>query len=301
MILGVLPVIWLKKLKVQVKFKEPLSEHTTFGIGGPADALVRPANFKLLQEVIISCLKEKIPYLVIGKGSNFLFSDRGFKGVVISLDANAFNKIRIKGKEVFCGAGVFLSRLISQTQKKGLSGLEFLAAIPATCAGALIMNAGNRKKAIGKVVQSVTVMDKKGKQHLLSKKKLKFSYRRSSLDKYVVLEVVLKLTKSTPAKVKENIAAHLNQKIKTQDLSTRNAGCVFMNPNNGLSAGKMIESCGLKGRRFGGAEISRKHANYIINCNKAKAKDVIYLLKLAQREVKNKFRVNLKPEIKIIQ
>jgi len=294
-------VNWLKKLKAQVRLREPLARHTSFRVGGVADAWVKPQNPDVLRQTILTCLQKKIPYLVIGKGSNILFSDKGFKGVVISLDSTAFGKIKIKGQKVSCGAAVSLSKLISQTQKKSLSGLEFLAGIPATCAGALIMNAGSRKKAIGNVVQSVVVMDKKGNRHLLSKKQLKFSYRKSNLDKYIILEANLKLIKRTAKQVKQNITAYLTKKRKTQNLSAKSAGCVFKNPNSGLSAGKMIEACDLGGRRFKGAEISAKHANYIINRNKAKACDILYLLKLAQRKVKNKFGITLKPEIKIIK
>ncbi len=292
---------WLRKLKAQVRFKEPLSKHTTLKVGGPADAWVRPVNFKLLQEITTTCLKKKIPYLVIGKGSNILFSDQGFRGVVISLDSPFFSGVHVRGEAVSCGAATPLAMLMRQMQENSLGGLEFLAGVPATLAGAIIMNAGAHNEAIGSLVQSVTVMDKKGKKQILPKRKLKFDYRKSNLKKYIVLEMTLKLNKRNPKKIKENTHVHLTQKRKTQDLNARSAGCIFRNPETGLSAGAMIEACGLKGAESGGAQISVKHANYIINRNKAAASDVLYLIKLAQRKVKQKFRINLKPEIEIVK
>jgi len=292
---------WLKKLKTRTRFKEPLSAHTSLRIGGRANAWVEPTNFEQLQEIVCRCLKQRIPYLVIGKGSNLLFSDRGFKGVVISLSSAGFTKTQFKGTLISCGAGVSLSRLLNRTQKKGLGGVEFLAGIPSSVGGALIMNAGTPKKGIGNFLRSVTVMDKKGRRRLLTKKQLKFGYRKSNLGKYIILETVLGLSKRQPKRIKENINTYLRQKRKTQDLGAKSAGCVFKNPDNGLSAGEMIEACGLKGTCRGGAQISQRHANYIINRNKACAKDVLRLMRLAQRQVKWKFNIRLEPEIKIIR
>ncbi len=292
---------WLKELKAKARFKEPLSAHTTLGIGGLAEAWVEPGNFGQLAAVVRHCFKEKIPSLIIGKGSNLLFSDKGFKGVVISLSSPDFSKIQVKGTRISCGAGLSLNRLIRQAQKKGLGGVEFLAGIPSTVAGALIMNAGSPNEGIGSLIRSVTVMDKRGRSRLLTKKQLKFSYRNSNLDKYIVLETVFGLSKRSPKRIRENIDVYLAQKRKTQDLGAKSAGCVFKNPDNGLTAAEMIEACGLKGSRRGGAQISKRHANYIINRNKASARDVLYLMRLAQRRVKQKFGICLKPEIKIIR
>lgn len=292
---------WLKELKARARFKEPLNIHTTLRIGGPADAWVEPKDTEELREVVCRCIKERIPYLVVGCGSNILFSDRGFKGVVICLNSPAFTKVEAKKGRISCGAGLPLQRLISQAQKNGLRGLEFLAGIPASAAGALVMNAGSRKDNIASLVESVTAMDKRGRIRLFKKKQLKFSYRRSNLNRHIVLAVQLKLTKGSPKKVKENILANLSKKRETQDLTARSAGCIFKNPPYPLTAGQMIEACGLKRRRKGGAEISAKHANYIVNRNSAKARDILYLMNLAQRQVQKKFGVLLEPEIKIIK
>ncbi len=295
---------WLKRLKARVRFNEPLSNHTTLRIGGPAQVWVEPKDIGQLRQILCRCVKEQIPYLVVGRGSNILFSERGFRGVVICLNSRAFTKMEIKTQaHISCGAGLDLSKLISQAQKRGLGGLEFLAGIPATAGGALIMNAGNTKDNIASLVESVTVMDNRGVTRVLKKKQLNFGYRRSNLDRYIVLEAQLRLTKSSPKKVKEQILENLSKKRETQDLTARSAGCIFKNPHprHRLTAGQMLEACGLKRRRKGGAEISAKHANYIINRNSAQACDILYLINLAQREVKKKFGVLLEPEIKIIK
>ena len=292
---------WLKDLKGHLRFKEPLSAHTTLRIGAAADIWFEPKDYQELTKIICRCLKGRIPYLVIGKGSNILFSDQGFKGIVICLSAPAFAKINFEGKHISCGAGLALNKLINQAKMQGLGGLEFLAGIPASVAGALVMNAGNRLKSIGSLVKSVTVMDKKGKVRVLKDKQLKFDYRQSNLNRYIVLEAKLKLVKRSPKKIRENIAKFLKQKSKTQDLTSKSAGCIFKNPRHFLTAGEMIEACGLKGARKGGAEVSKRHANYFINRNSAKSKDILYLINLAQRQVKKKFGVHLEPEIRIVE
>lgn len=296
-----LPMHWLKPLRAKMRFNEPLSSHTTLAIGGPADVWVRPNDRGQLRKIISGCLSKHIQYLVIGKGSNILFSERGFKGVVICLDSVDFSKIEVSGSLISCGAGLSLHKLINQMQQVGLAGLEFLAGIPASVGGAVLMNAGGRNKSIGTLVESVTVMDAKGRIYEFKKRQLKFGYRQSNLEKYVILKVLLRLRRASPRVIRNNIAAFLDIKRKTQDLSAKSAGCIFKNPHHRLSAGEMIEACGLKRRRRGGAEVSGRHANYFINRKRAKAKDILYLIDLAQREVKEKFGVQLEPEIKIVK
>lgn len=292
---------WLKSLKAQVRFKEPLSAHTTLGIGGPAEVWVQPQSPAELIKLICHAGKERIPYVVIGRGSNILFSDRGFNGIVISLQAASFAQLKARRTRISCGAGVPLPKLLRETQKRGLTGLEFLAGIPASVGGALVMNAGNRQKGIGNFIERATVMDGRGQIHVLNKSRLRFGYRQSNLDRYIVLEAQLKLAKGSPARIKQDIRTNLSRKKKTQVLSLRSAGCVFKNPAHRLSAGQMLEACGLKGVRRGGAEVSRKHANYIINRHHAKASDVLKLMALAKQQVRKKFGVHLEPEIKIIR
>jgi UDP-N-acetylmuramate dehydrogenase len=285
---------------VRIYFEEPLNTHTTLGVGGPAQMWVQPNNTQQLEKLICYFANSQMLYLVIGRGSNILFSDQGFKGAVICLNAPAFTKMEVKKNLVSVGAGLSLNKLIRQLQKMGLSGLEFLAGIPASVGGALVMNAGNYSNNIGNFVISVTVMDKRGKIHNIKTERLRFGYRQSNLNQYIILEALLKLTKRSPQLIRNDIIVYLKQKRKTQDLKAKSAGCIFKNPQHYLTAGEMIDYCGLKGKRRGGAEISVRHANYIINRNGARANDVLYLIDLVQREVQSKFGVNLEPEIKII-
>ncbi len=296
-----MPENWLKGLKARVRFQEPLSNHTTLGVGGPADLWIEPQDVEQLRKIIRYCRELRLPYLVIGKGSNILFSDKGFAGVLICLNSEAFTRIEIEGDCISSAAGAPLNNLINQARTCGLGGLEFLAGIPATCGGALMMNAGNRKEHIGSLVKSVTVMDGKGEIRRLNKKQLRFGYRHTNLNRYIVLEAQLRLVKRNPKKIKENIARFLEQKRRTQDLAVKSAGCIFRNPRHRLSAAEMIAACGLKRRRKGGAEISGKHANFIINRNSARAQDILYLIDLAQEKVKEGFAVCLQPEVKIIK
>ncbi|MFH1045430.1 MAG: UDP-N-acetylmuramate dehydrogenase [Candidatus Omnitrophota bacterium] len=291
---------WLKRLKSRINFKEPLSRHTTLGVGGRVKVWIEPKNIAELKVVICHCARGQIPFMVIGKGSNLLFHDQGFKGVAIALRAPEFTELKIKGSRAYCGAGVAVAALMRQAQKQGLGGLEFLAGIPATVAGAIVMNAGTPLKGIGDLVESVQVMDKKGRLKILLKNKLHFRYRYSNLERYIIVGVVLRLLKKDPGVIQEEISAFLKKKRHAQDLQTKSAGCIFKNPHHTLSAGAMIESCGLKGMRKGGAEISSIHANYIINRDQAQAEDILSLIRMAQREVRKKFKVSLEPEIKII-
>lgn len=291
---------WLKNLKNRIRFKEPLNIHTTLRIGGPADVWIEPNDAAELKEALCFCVKKHLPYLVIGRGSNILFSDKGFRGVVISLKSDAFTKIKIKGDIIFCGAGLLLEKAIKEVQKKGLGGLECFSGIPASIGGALVTNAGTPTNSIGNLVRRVAVMDQKGKTRLLQRRQLKFAYRKSNLSKYIVLEAEFKLVKMSPQKIKRNIITFYNQKKRTQDLSARSAGCIFKNPAHRLTAAQMIEACGLKNRVHGAAEISSRHANYIVNRGNAKACDILYLINVAQDAVKKKFGIHLEPEIKIV-
>ena len=296
-----LPMHWLKSLKTRVRFKEPLKRHTSLGVGGPARVWVEPESYLKLKEIVYGCRKRKIPYLVIGKGSNILFSERGFNGVIICLNSSAFTGMDVEGAYLSCGAGLSLNKLIRKTQRIGLGGLEFLSGIPGTVGGALIMNAGSMTASIGNLVRSVTVMNGDGKIRILEKERLKFGYRWSNLNGYIVLKVQFALVRRDPQRIGLNITKFLEQKKRNQDLNAKSAGCIFKNPPQGLTAGEMIERCGLKQRRRGDAEISSRHANYIINRNSAKAGDILYLINLARRQVERKFGVILENEIKIIK
>jgi UDP-N-acetylmuramate dehydrogenase len=214
------------------------------------------------------------------------------------LSSPFFQQIFFMRNIVSAGSGLLLSRLVSQACLRGLSGIEFLAGIPGTLGGALVMNAGAWGGNIGELVQDIRVMDYKGRFKVLSQKDAEFSYRESALGKYIILAARLKLRCARRAAVRKRIEENLSRRRQTQDTSLPSAGCIFKNPA-GESAGKLIELCGLKGKAVGGARVSLKHANFILNSAGAKATDVLNLMGLIRREVKNKFKVNLEPEIKI--
>lgn len=295
---------WSKGLKGKLKFKEPLAKYTSFKIGGEASILFEPQGINDLLICLRHAKKHKIPYLVIGNGTNLLIQDKGFKGIAIRLVSPFFKNISLKNNIVTVGAGAGINDLIRFLLKSKLSGYEFLAGIPATIGGALAMNAGvtleGKRFSICDIVDKVKVLNKRGKVLILSKRKIRFSYRKSNLRRYIILEAQLKLNKKKDKNINNRIKDYLSLRRQRQDYSKPNAGCIFKNPSVYLSAGALIDRCGLKGRRCGGAIISKKHANFILNFNRAKASDVIKLMGIIKKKVKNSFDIKLREEIKIV-
>jgi len=308
---------WQKELKRivkgRVKLNEPLSRHTTFKIGGKAECWFEPKDIGDLKSVLNFARRNSLPVFTIGAGSNLLVKDKGIKGIVISLNQPFFKKVEAVRGGIKVGAGLGLDSLVNITQKKGLSGAEFLAGIPGTVGGALLMNAGVRGNCIGinrylnisDTGESVEVMNYVGKKLTLKKKDLKFSYRFSNLGSYIILAVKLKLGKADKDKIKNTIEKFRQYKKLYQQWDKPNAGCIFRNPQLvpgylPLTAGQMIDLCGLKGLKRGGAVVSLHHANFILNSGEAKARDVLELMKIVQQRVRQKFRLELVPEIKIV-
>jgi len=292
------PKNWLKGLQGNSKPSEPLKYHTTFKIGGPARFFIEPKDTVDLKLLISAAKRYKIKISLIGAGSNILASDKGVNAAVVHLGAPYFKRLAFKKNIVEAGAGVPLSRLVNSAARQGLTGLEFLAGIPATVGGALAMNAGAWGKSIGRTVRDVTVMDYAGTIKTLPKGKIHFDYRASGLGRCIILSVRLTLAKENECLVRERIAKFLCRRRLTQDLSRPSAGCVFKNPGE-RSAGRLIDRCGLKGMHRGGALVSPKHANFIVNTGGARCVDVLALIRRAQKEVKKRFQVLLKPEIRI--
>ncbi|MEW6171301.1 MAG: UDP-N-acetylmuramate dehydrogenase [Candidatus Omnitrophota bacterium] len=290
---------WPKELKANIRFNEPLSKHTTFGIGGKIKFWVEPKNIQDLKKVILNIKKYKIFHLVIGNGSNLLVKDKNISGVAISLKSDYFSQINYKKDFVEAGAGVALNKLVKFCLDNSLRGLEFLSGIPGTIGGAVIMNAGTKDKSISDIIKEVKIMDPKGNIKTLRKKDIKFGYRKSNLSKFIVISIKIYVTNADKDDIRNRLDEFLEMRKRTQDLSFRSAGCIFKNPRK-EAAGKLIDLCGLKGKCFGDAEISRRHANFIINRGKAKAKDVLRLIKVSQEKVKNNFNIDLIPEVKII-
>ncbi|MDI6605758.1 MAG: UDP-N-acetylmuramate dehydrogenase [Candidatus Omnitrophota bacterium] len=291
---------WWKRLEGRVRVDEPLSRHTTWRIGGPADFFIEPRDMQDLKLLISVAKGYKIPILVIGAGSNILAGDKRLRRIIISLSSPFFKKITFKGNLAQAGSGLTLARLVSETAKRGLSGAEFLSGIPGTLGGALSMNAGAWGSQISKAVIQASVMDINAKIKILAKERIDFAYRKSNLGKFIILGATLKFSRKDKRKIRQDIQRYRRQRSILEDRSFPSAGSVFKNPP-GEYAGRLIDLCGLKGTTSGGACISLKHANFILNRNNAQAADILRLMALIKKEVKNNFKINLQPEIKIWQ
>ncbi|MDO5393758.1 MAG: UDP-N-acetylmuramate dehydrogenase [Mycoplasmatota bacterium] len=274
-----------------------LSKHTTYKVGGKAKLMVYPKNVECLVKLLKLIKMHDIKYKVLGLGSNVLFSDKIFDGVIIrlsELDEVEFfgnNKIRV-------GAGYSLMKLSLLAARKGLAGLEFASGIPGTVGGAVFMNAGAYKSDMGYVVTEVKVLTPAFNIITLENKEMNFHYRSSFLQKhpdYICLEAVIKLEKGDKNALDEVIKERRQRRMESQPLEYPSAGSVFRNPE-GMFAGKLIEDLGLKGKTIGGAMVSEKHANFIINYKKAKSSDVKKLIELVHQKVLEEYDVDMKIE-----
>ncbi len=291
-------------IKGTIQFDEPMSRLTTIRIGGPADAIVYPENVEELQNLMKLALEQKLPVFIFGWGSNLLVRDGGIRGLVINL-SRAFNEIKIVAEDeqsatIEVAAGVKIPALLDFMVKNNLAGMEYMAGIPATVGGAIWMNAGTPKGEIGNHVEAVTIVSKTGRVRSIEKKACGFSYRSSKLPAgSVVIGATLKLEKGVGDKIKTIIDKHKAHRIETQPLNVPNLGSVFKNPKKN-HAGRLVEEAGLKDVRVGQARISEKHGNFIVNEGKASATDVLSLIGLVKDKVKEKFKVTLETEVKVV-
>ena len=273
-----------------------LKQYTTYRAGGIADYIVFPESIEQLKN-LMSYLKEKnIKHKVVGYGSNLLFSDDGYRGVLIKLDA--LHTCEFYGTKVVVGAGYPLMKLAIKAAKLGLTGLEFAAGIPGKIGGTIYMNAGAYKSDMGYIVSEIKVLTPELTVKTMYNRELEFHYRTSFLQThpgYICLEATLILTKGTEAAIRSVMEDRKKRRLMTQPLEYPSAGSVFRNPE-GIAAGKLIEDCGLKGMRIGGAEVSRKHANFIINVDHANANDIRKLILTVQDTVWKKKKIKLKCE-----
>lgn len=291
-------MLWPKNLNKKIKTKISLAPFTSFKIGGKARFFFEPKDLESLQEALACAKKAGVKVFILGGGSNILASDSGVDGMVIKLSSRDFKGFDCKGACITAGSGLKLNQLILLAKDKGLSGLEFLAGIPGTLGGALAGNAGAWGRSIGEQVEEVSVLDYNGRPRILSGRNLRFAYRKSNLNKYIILGAKLKLRASDKDKIAFKIKEYLLRRGKTQSNGLPNAGCIFKNPAKN-PAGRLIDACGLKGKTRGAALISRAHANFILNSGKAKSSDVLSLMDLMRSKVKERFKINLQPEIKI--
>lgn len=279
---------------------EPMSRYTTFKIGGPARVLVSPQSVEEIQSAIRCAKQYDVPYLVVGNGSNLLVDDTGYEGMILRLGED-FAGIDIEGTTVTAQAGAMLSRIGNTAAAAGLAGFEFATGIPGTIGGAVVMNAGAYGGEVKDVITAVTVLDEMGRIVRLSNEQMEFGYRRSILSEkdYVVLEVALQLTGGDREMVQARIRELSARRREKQPLEYPSAGSTFKRPE-GYFAAKLIEEAGLKGVRVGGAQVSAKHAGFVINTGNATAKDVIMLTNMVREEVQRQFGVTLELEIKKI-
>lgn len=288
-----------RELKGKAVRDRPLAKHTTLRVGGPAGIFVTADSLNELRLVLQTALDFGLPYFVLGKGSNVLVSDEGFDGIVIELGID-FRKIVVDGGYIQAGAGVALPVLVQVACKRGLEGLAFAVGIPGSLGGALVMNAGAYRRTIGDVVRKVTVYTLDHQLRSLDRSEIAFGYRSSSLPADgIIVEAVIKLRESDPDCVAGEMEKLFRKRKRTQPLNLPSAGSVFKNPP-GLFAGKLIEEVGCKGLRVGDAQISQKHANFVVNLGNAIANDVLTLLKKVQDEVYSGKGIILEPEITLV-
>ncbi len=283
----------------KLRFDEPLSKHNYFGIGGNAAAYFEVSTTGELATVAQLKKRWDVPVAIIGRGSNLLVSDAGYRGIVVRL-IGEFDRLEFDRNRVNVGAGVSLPRLSKTAARHGLSGVEFALGIPGSVGGALIMNAGAWGSSFGDLVERVQVMTAEGELADLSHADAQFSYRHSGLKAYFcVTEARLALTPGNAEEVANLMQNLYNQKITSQPFAEENAGCMFKNPS-GFSAGKLIDECGLKGYRVGGAEVSKIHGNFILNLDSATAQDVLSLVHHIQEHVKRERGVDLEMEVQLL-
>jgi UDP-N-acetylmuramate dehydrogenase len=284
-------------LRGEVRFHEPLSAWTSFRIGGPADALVVPADEEDLARLVRQAKASQVRITAIG-GTNLLVRDGGIRGIVVSLAK--MTAVRMEGEGlVYAEGGVGMPTLIKYAISRGLSGLEWGAGIPGTVAGCAVMNAGTRLGEMKDALQAVRLVDPRGRVRAIQATDIKFGYRRALLPHGIVVGVWLRLRPGSRTKIESVVKEYLRYRRDTQPLAMPSAGCVFKNPGR-ESAGQLIESVGLKGAREGDAQVSDKHANFIVNRGKARAADVLELIRRVGREVQQRTGVTLELELKIV-
>ena len=282
-----------------VKLDEPLARHTTFRIGGPAALFIECDTVSDLERSVETCAEEGLEWTILGKGSNVLASDEGYSGAVLVL-GRSFKRHHCDGDKVTSGAAVILAALVQDSFKRGQSGLEFAVGIPGTVGGALAMNAGSRDDWIGSVVESVTLYVPGSGLSCVRGPEIDWGYRRSGLARRgVIVESTLALQAGDGVHIRRVMEASLRRRKRNQPLGTPNAGSVFVNPP-GDSAGRIIESLGLKGSMVGGAQVSEVHANFIVNAGNATAADVIELITRVRDAAREAHGIELTPEIRFL-
>lgn len=279
---------------------EPMSRHTTFRTGGPADIYIEPSGVEELKQVLDICREENVAYTIIGNGSNLLVGDGGYRGVLISF-GKPFAQVTIEGAQVRTGAGALLSAVAKQVLNASLTGFEFAAGIPGTIGGAVVMNAGAYGGELCQVLREATVLTPEGEVKTLPAEELELGYRTSCVQKngYIVLEAVLQLQPGKADDIRAVMDALASKRREKQPLEYPSAGSTFKRPE-GHFAGRLIQDAGLRGFRVGGAQVSEKHCGFVINRDHATSADILSLCRQVQEKVKAQFGVELELEVKLL-
>jgi UDP-N-acetylmuramate dehydrogenase len=291
-----------EELEQKIIFDEPMKKHTSFKIGGTADYFFKATTLEELQNIIKFAKIKELPITIIGNGSNLLVTDKGIRGLVIKID---IKKLKIEKKDEFAvievGAGNKLMALATKMKDEELSGLEGLSGIPGSVGGAIVMNAGAYGKEMKDVVLSTTCMDKNGKLYTFSNEEQEFSYRNSIFQKkdYIIIETKLKLEYGKKDEIQKKMEEYFKSRKEKQPIKYPSAGSSFKR-QEGIITAKLIDDVGLKGYKIGGAQVSEKHAGFIVNYNNATATDVINLIDYIKEKVYSKYGIKIEEEIKII-
>lgn len=276
-----------------IKENESLRLHTTYKVGGVAKYFISPESIDELIKLVKYLKENNIKYMILGNGSNTIFSSKTYDGVIINL--NKINNMKIDGNKIYVEAGYQLIKLSIDAMNNNLSGLEFASGIPANVGGAIFMNAGAYKSDMSEVIEDVTFLDEDLNIKTLTKDELNFSYRHSLFQEkdYIIISANLVLNNGNKEEIKELMDNRKQRRIESQPLEYPSAGSVFRNPAEDIYAGKLIEDLGLKGYSIGNAKISEKHANFIINIGNATGEDIKALIVLVKDKVKEKYNIDL--------
>lgn len=293
-------------LKIGLEPDEPLAKHTSWRIGGHAVLMAWPKGIDELVGVLDFARDQSLPFYVMGRGSNVLFSDEGFGGVIINMLQFEKDYLRVEDTFVETSSGMPNHILVQKCADYELGGLEFLSSIPGSIGGAVIQNAGfsrikGKKNEIGNFIEEVTILTPEGQIKVFSRDELEFRYRDTNLRSYIILRAKLRFERKSKKEVQEEIYENYRYRSEVQDLQHPSAGSVFKNPKGtDMSSGQLIDKVGLRGHRIGDAQISPRHANFFINLGHATCQDMLELIHLAKQKVKNEFGVELEEEIRYV-
>lgn len=284
----------------EILYNEIMKNHTSFKVGGPVDIMLIPENEEQIINGIKFCKENDMNYMIMGNGSNLLFSDKGFRGVIIKLN-DKYNNITFDGNKISCQSGALLNAVSRRARDHSLTGMEFANGIPGTIGGAITMNAGAYGGEMKDVVTKVRVLDKDLKIHEYNNEEMNFGYRRSRVvdDGLIVLSVEINLKFGEKSIINKTMKDLTEKRTSKQPLELPSGGSTFKRPE-GYYAGKLIEDSGLKGLHYGGAQVSEKHCGFVVNVDNATCADITTLISIIKKTVKDKFDVELEPEIKLI-